>query len=132
MSLSFPAIEIVSSGDARHTRCRTARTLKRRFATWDHLESSCLAQATVAVLSLAIAACWCRTSCVSSNASHCIKCAAISKSEFVMSPFGFDQLNSRSCISFGNGTSHTKGSISVVPLNQTPPMPRLAASQYPM
>eukprot|EP00978_Attheya_sp_CCMP212_P039151 scaffold201057_cov43-Attheya_sp.AAC.1 len=49
-----------------------------------------------------------------------------------MSPFGFDQLTSRFCISFGNGTSHTKGSISVVPLNQTPPMPRLAASQYPM
>ena len=33
ISLSLPAIEIVSSGEALQTRCRTASTRKRRFAT---------------------------------------------------------------------------------------------------
>jgi hypothetical protein len=132
MSLSFPAMEIVRSGDALHTRCRTARTRSNRLATCDRFESSRLAHATVAVLSLAIAAWACRTLCVSSNASHCIRCAAISRSEFVMSPVGFDQLTNRFRMSSGKGTSQTNGSNSFVPLSHTPPMPRFAASQYPM
>jgi hypothetical protein len=67
-----------------------------------------------------------------SSTSICIKTPAISKSELVRRPVGFDSETTAVRMSFGQITLHTDGFRLHVPPNHTPPAPKALASQYPI
>jgi hypothetical protein len=67
-----------------------------------------------------------------SSTVSCSNTPAISRSEFVIVPPGFESETTESVTSLGHWTRHTIGWSSRWPPNQTPPAPQALASQYPM
>jgi hypothetical protein len=92
-----------------------------------------VAQATVGVLSEKMPMCLCSrlAGAICSSTSHCRSTPAISRSLFVMSPFGLECETNLLSTSGGKGILQTVGGMCSVPLIQTPPAPKPLASTYP-
>ena len=91
MLFSFPAIETVRSGEDRVTRCLMARAISSLAATLDLVDESFLDHATVGVLSQYTPTCsWRSFTPILSSTSHSRRTPANSRSELVISPFGFE------------------------------------------
>ena len=118
----------VTSGDAWLTWMRRARARTRRDATIDLDELSLLDQLTVGVLSHHAAACANLRLVRCSRTMNSSRLPAISKSELVMSPLGFENETTRSLMSCGNSSRQTVGWMNLDPGSQTPPAPSLVSS----
>ena len=89
MSFLIPAIDTVSSGDARWTCCRSASALQRCPPTVDFDEDSLVAQATAGVLSqkMPMWECLRLNGLICSSTSQASSTPAISRSEIDIFPF---------------------------------------------
>ena len=113
MSLSTPAIEMVSSGEALWTCCRSASARHRWLPAVDLADDSLVAHDTAGVLSHKIPTCACvrGTGLMFSSTSQPSKTPAISRSEIGIVPLRLEAETNLSCISFGHSCFHTVASI---------------------
>ena len=130
MILRTPAMDTVRHGDERWVCCLRARTLRRCPATTDFEDWSLLLHETAGVLSQKIPTV---ENCsdfgaICSKTSHARSTPAISRSELVIVPFGFEKETMLFVMSAGHCIRHTYGLIMFVPLIHTPPTPDPAAS----
>jgi hypothetical protein len=111
MLLLLPLIDTVRRGDVWCRCWRKARARSKCPAVFDEDEFSLFAHATVGVLSLYIPTCanFKEQGAMCSSTSHCSSTPAISRSEFVISPFLFLKETRRWLMSLGKASRHAKG-----------------------
>jgi hypothetical protein len=133
MVLSIPAMDTHSSGLVRCRCCRSANARSRCPAITDLDEWRRAHHATVGVLSQNSPTwqCWRLIGATHSSTSQARSSPAISRSEFVIVPFGLLEDTTFLVMSGGKAIRHTIGLMCVVPLNHTPPAPKAHASTYP-
>jgi hypothetical protein len=123
-------METVRQGDDLCTCCLNASTRSKCPAMTDLEDCKRLLQATAGVLSQKIPTVeYCNDSgAICSMTSQAISTPAISRSELVTEPFGFDVDIMLDVISAGHCFLNTVGGMYLVPLSHTPPTPEPEAS----
>ncbi len=123
MTFKIPEIDHMMSGEAWLVCSCNTRAQTSLAVTMDLDELSLLAQLTVGVLLHHAAVCTNLSRVRCSNTKYAASRPAISKSELVMSPFGFEKDTTWFHMFWGNSRCQTVGFRNFDPDIQTPPAP---------